>query len=36
MCLAGAAGRAWFPLPARAAGRILFIGQLGKYLPGSV
>jgi glycosyltransferase 2 family protein len=24
------------PLPTRAAGRILFIGQLGKYLPGSV
>jgi glycosyltransferase 2 family protein len=24
------------PLPATAAGRVLFIGQLGKYLPGSV
>ena len=24
------------PLPARAAARVLFIGQLGKYLPGSV
>ena len=24
------------PLPVRAAGRIMFIGQLGKYLPGSV
>ena len=24
------------PLPVPAAGRILFIGQLGKYIPGSV
>ena len=34
--LAGAAGRPGVTAAARAAARIMFIGQLGKYLPGSV